>query len=90
MPDSSEARIENDAIEISPADYMRTRVVNQIEYYEKAANCNKKAHVWAQVLAIVLGVLVPVVLNLPAEVAPEPSTKIVATGLSLLLAILSS
>ena len=71
--------------------YLKDRVEDQLNFYEKAANKAKKKHVWTQTAIIILGLLVPVVINLPTQWGTlqnlEGFIKIVVTVLSLSLAI---
>ena len=47
--------------------YMEERVEDQLNYYKKAANNAKRKHIWVQTTIIILGLLVPVVINLPNQ-----------------------
>jgi len=73
--------------------YFKDRVEDQLSYYENAANKAKRKHVWTQTTIIILGLLVPVVINLPTQWGSlqnlEGFIKIVVTVLSLSLAILT-
>ena len=73
--------------------YMTDRVDHQLKYYENAANKAKKTHVRMQTSIIVLGLLVPVVINLPSEWGPlgdvQALIKGAVTVLSLTLAMLT-
>jgi len=73
--------------------YMTDRVDHQLKYYENAANKAKKTHVRMQTSIIVLGLLVPVVINLPSEWGPlgdvQALIKAAVTVLSLTLAMLT-
>ena len=74
-------------------EYLDDRVKGALGYYEKAANKAKRKHVSMQTAIIILGLLVPVVINLPTEWGTvkilEGNLKIVVTVLSLSLAILT-
>lgn len=75
--------------------YMTDRVDDQLDYYKNAASTAKRSHFRMQTAIIVLGLLVPVVTNLPSEWtllgAGDISThlRIAVTVLSLTLAILT-
>ncbi|BBO68685.1 hypothetical protein DSCA_26150 [Desulfosarcina alkanivorans] len=73
--------------------YMTDRVDDQLKYYENAATRAKNTHVRTQAAIIILGLLVPVVTNLPSSWGPSidigPQIKIAVTILSLTLAILT-
>jgi hypothetical protein len=73
--------------------YMTDRVDHQLKYYENAANKAKRTHVRMQTSIIVLGLLVPVVINLPSEWGPlgdvQAFIKAAVTVLSLTLAMLT-
>jgi hypothetical protein len=73
--------------------YMDERVEDQLTYYKKAANSAKKKHIFVQTTIIILGLLVPVVINLPnnwgATETFQAFVKGVVTVLSLSLAILT-
>jgi hypothetical protein len=73
--------------------YMTDRVEDQLKYYENAANKAKSTHTSMQTAIIILGLLVPVVTNLPSEWGPlgnvQAQIKIAVTVLSLTLAILT-
>ena len=47
--------------------YLADRVEDQLGYYEKAASSAKRKHIWVQTAIIILGLLVPVVINLPNQ-----------------------
>ena len=47
--------------------YVEMRVEDQLNYYEKAANRAKRTFMWMQTSVIVLGLLVPVIVNIPAS-----------------------
>lgn len=73
--------------------YLQERVAGQLGYYEKAANKAKRTHICVQTTIIILGLLVPVVVNLPTEWGDRFDGSIVirisVTVLSLLLASLT-
>lgn len=70
--------------------YIENRVDSQLRYYGDAADTAKRRHVWTQTLIIVLGVTVPVVVNLPSlSPAVEIGSRVATTILSLALAILT-
>lgn len=81
--------------ELSFADpnvYIEKRVDDQLLYYKKAANKEKRRFVFTQSAIIILGLLVPVVVNLPKEFGGVDLTmwiQLTATVLSLSLAILN-
>lgn len=77
--------------------YLEERVDDQLTYHAKKASNFKKAHYRLQILIIVLGVIVPVMVNLPLEDwaglpegSADPHMKMLVTGLSLFLAIVSA
>ena len=73
--------------------YLADRVDYQLSYYESEANKAKKIHIKTQNTIIILGLLVPVVVNLPAEWGGGFDARlyiqISVTVMSLLLAILN-
>ena len=76
--------------------YVEMRVEDQLNFYEKAANRAKRTFMWMQTSIIVLGVLVPVIVNIPSswgsgESAVDLTTaiKIAVTVFSLTVAILT-
>ncbi len=73
--------------------YLSERVDGQLDYYEKAANKAKKTHVMMQTTIIILGILVPVVVNFPTDwgqgVDLGPYVRVLITTLSLILALLT-
>ena len=74
---------------MTPEQYIQERVQDQLNYYQKAANRMKQIHLWVQSSIIVLGILVPVLVNLDeATLASRPKT-IVITLVSLVLAALT-
>ena len=71
-------------------EYMSSRVDDQLRYYENKAGQAKKKHYRMQVLIIMLGVIVPVVINLPQELfRTDVVYRVVITSLSVLLGVLS-
>lgn len=72
------------------AEYLKARVDDQIDYYEKSASKAKKEHVRLQTSVIVLALLVPVLVNAP-ELIPDLSIpiRVTTTIVSLLVAILT-
>lgn len=68
--------------------YLNERMADQLKYYEGAANKAKKAHHRTQTTIIVLGVVVPVIVNLPEKLGPELVTLSV-TLMTLAIAILT-
>lgn len=68
--------------------YLKGRVDDQITYYENAASRAKRWHIFYQVAIILLGLAVPVVVNLPNEVFPgnPKAIQIIVTVMSLMLA----
>ena len=75
-----------------PDAYLTERVEDQLAYYGKAAGRYKSRYMWMQTLIIVLGVLVPVVINLPETIGGADLGvvfRITATVMSLTLAIVS-
>ena len=71
-------------------EYLKERVEDQLTYFERAASREKKKFHRIQTAIIVLGVLVPVVINLPENlIAGTESMKLITTILSVMLAILS-
>jgi hypothetical protein len=76
----------------NPQTYIAERVDEQLDYYEKAANREKRRFTRTQSAIIVIGLLVPVVVNLPDTMGGtdlSPWIKPTATLLSLSLAILN-
>jgi len=72
--------------------YLSERVDGQLKYYENAASKAKKTHVMIQTTIIILGILVPVVVNIPTdwgEVNFEPYFRVLITVISLTLALLT-
>jgi hypothetical protein len=69
-------------------EYVSGRVDAQIAFYEKAASRAKSWHMRYQIAIILLGLAVPVVVNLPKEFVPGEAGGIQAlvTVMSLLLA----
>jgi hypothetical protein len=81
---------------MDPSSYMKQRVDDQLKYYEKAANRAKKAYNVTQTAIIVLGLLVPVAVNVPVEWGNGTNPldislhiKVLVTVMSLSLAILN-
>ena len=75
-----------------PDAYLKERVDDQLAYYGKAAGRYKNSYMRMQTLIIVLGVLVPVVINLPDTIGSTDLGvffRITATVMSLTLAIMS-
>ncbi len=79
--------------QMDPASYLKERVEDQLSYYEKAANKAKRAYTRIQITIIVLGLLVPVVVNIPSEwgngINLDIPIRIAVTIMSLALAILN-
>jgi hypothetical protein len=73
--------------------YLKERVDGQLQYYEQAANNAKRTHISMQTTIIILGILVPVIVNIPTiwgdSIDVAPYVRIVITVLSLLLALLT-
>ncbi len=73
--------------------YLTDRVDGQLRYYERAANKAKRTHVAMQTMIIVLGILVPVIVNIPTDWGEgldfTPYARIFITAVSLLLALLT-
>jgi hypothetical protein len=72
--------------------YLNDRVNGQLDYYEKAANKAKNTHVMIQTTIIILGILVPVVVNIPAQwgtIDVGPYLRGLITVVSLTLALLT-
>lgn len=71
--------------------YLTERVDGQLRYYEQAANKAKRTHMAMQTTIIILGILVPVIVNIPtqwgATLDVGPYMKVVITILSLSLAL---
>ncbi len=58
----------NESIQaVDAATYLEERVDDQLEYYRKAANRAKRQHLWIQTTVIVLGLFVPVLVNIPPD-----------------------
>jgi hypothetical protein len=71
-------------------EYLTQRVEDQVRYFESAGNREKKKFHRIQTAIIVLGVLVPVVVNLPESLIPgENSIKMLTTIFSVSLAVLT-
>lgn len=69
-------------------EYIETRVTDQLGYYQRAANRAKRWHMFTQTTIVVLGLLIPVLANLNAELfAGETGKTVVITVVSLGLAI---
>ena len=73
--------------------YLEERVEDQLKYYEKTANKAKKKHIWMQTTIIILGLLIPVIINLPNQWGILGGSKGYITGIvtifSLSVAILT-
>ena len=73
--------------------YLEQRVDDQLAFYEKAANKSKRTYSGMQISVIVLGLLVPVVVNIPSEwgdgLDMSLPIKIAVTVMSLSLAVLN-
>lgn len=76
--------------------YFEKRVEDQLNYYEKAAKRAKRTYMWMQSSIIVLGLLVPVIVNIPSSWGSGDSAvdltgeiRIAVTVFSLTLAILT-
>jgi len=73
--------------------YLKERVDGQLKFYEQAANRAKRTHVTMQSTIIVLGILVPVLVNIPTEWGRAFHLPVVAqvviTLFSLTLALLA-
>jgi hypothetical protein len=69
-------------------EYVSGRVDDQIAFYQNAASRAKRWHIFFQVAVILLGLAVPVVVNLPNEVFPGSprAIQIIVTVMSLMLA----
>ena len=75
-----------------PNTYLKERVDDQLAYYRTAANRQKRNYVSTQAAIIILGLIVPVVINLPKEFGGVDVSlwiQISTTILSLSLAILN-
>lgn len=82
--------------QITHEDYIKDRVDDQLNYYQCAANTAKLKYNWMQSLIIILGLLVPVIVNLPFEwelngqvVNVTGWIQLIVTVFSLSLAILT-
>ncbi len=74
------------------ATYLEQRVDDQLTYYEKAANTTKQTYTRMQTSIIVLGLLVPVIINIPSSWGGVDITlpiRITVTVMSLALAMLN-
>ncbi len=73
--------------------YLKDRVDGQLRYYEKAASKAKRVHIVIQTTIIIIGILVPVVVNIPTDWGPTLDVgtyvRILITVLTLLLALLT-
>lgn len=73
--------------------YLKDRVEDQLHHYESAANKAKKKHVRIQTTIIILGLLVPVIINIPNQLSIlgdiQGFVKGIVTVMSLSLAILT-
>lgn len=76
-------------------EYLDERVKGALSFYENAANKAKRKHVWTQTSIIILGLLVPVIVNLPSSLSSlgvvdsHEFIQGIVTVLSLSLAILT-
>ena len=82
--------------QMNEQDYLSDRVDDQLTYYKGAASKSKKTFNRMQILIIVLGVLVPVVVNVPKNwipalpmINPEIALQLSVTIMSLIVAILT-
>ena len=73
--------------------YLSDRVDGQLRYYAHAANKAKRTHIAMQSTIITLGILVPVIVNVPTQwgesLDVSSYARILITALSLLLALLT-
>ena len=74
--------------------YLNHRVNGQLEFYEKAATNAKRTYSSIQISVIVLGLLVPVVVNIPSnmlgdEINLSKGIQVAVTLMSLSLAVLN-
>lgn len=75
---------------LSPSQYMSERLEPQIRYYERGANAAKRKHFAIQTTVVGLGVFLPVVVNLSAQIeARQVQLAALATAVSLVLAFLN-
>ena len=83
---------------MSPETYLQYRVDDQLKYYASAANRAKRIHFWMQSCVVVMGVLVPVLVNFPVAGAGEAgflsllddgNRRALVTVVSLALAVLT-
>jgi len=75
-----------------PNIYLEKRVDDQLSYYQNAANKQKRKFVYTQSTIIILGLLLPVVINLPKDLGSVDLTlwiQLTTTVMSLSLAILN-
>lgn len=75
-----------------PNIYLEKRVDDQLSYYENAANKQKRKYVYTQSAIIILGLLVPVIINLPKEISGVDLSmwiQLTTTILSLSLAVMN-
>lgn len=75
--------------QMTEAVYLEDRVDDQLEYYATAANDTKKTFNRMQLLIIVLGLLVPVVVNFPVDLVPNELTRALTLGVRLSVTIMS-
>lgn len=75
-----------------PNIYLEKRVDDQLSYYQNAANKQKRKYVYTQSAIIILGLLVPVIINLPKEISGVDLSmwiQLTTTILSLSLAVMN-
>ena len=75
-----------------PNIYLEKRVDDQLSYYGNAANKQKRKYVYTQSAIIILGLLVPVIINLPKEISGVDLSmwiQLTTTILSLSLAVMN-
>ena len=75
--------------EINCTDYMKDRVDDQLSYYASAANAAKRKFHMMQSSIIVLGLLVPVIVNLPLEWSFDGVKYDITQGIQLVVTVLS-
>lgn len=79
-------------LKMTEQEYMELRLDSQMQYFSKASRKAKEKNERLQTIAIILGVIVPVVVNLDAEwfaLAGIDTLKVIITVLSTALAIIT-
>lgn len=74
---------------MEPDSYLTQRVDDQLSYYEQSANRAKKAHNRTQMAIIVLGLLVPVMVNIPVEWGSDGQLLDISVPMQILITVTS-